>query len=712
MSSFFTYRLRIRQRLSLLICVLLLSVILVFGIGSYWSVRNAALVVGEERLQTLPRQLSKMLAANVEEMLAAARVIAKPQAIKKVLTNDQNSSRQAALAYLSGLQQDSTYAFIEVIDTTGAPVMGTGQAKLQEAAFRKSFFHENFPGCARFGCVGGLYQLGSAVYYPVIVPIGDSLPVLGYLVRWRKMRARSGSGSNIAKLMGDQFAMYIGNTDAGLWTDMDKIVTVPKQVVGAMKTILRFPQPDGDELFASARLIPHTEWVVAVTVPKYKLVAAASRALFWQLLVAGLLLTVGVGLAWVLSRNITRPLNELTAAAVAMTAGNYRPFVQVDRRDEIGKLARAFHTMSRQVSEAQLRLQKEAANYKLLFQKNPMPMWILCQATMKVLDVNEAAIGAYGYSREEFLQLTAKDLRPDEEVASFLAHMQKLKSDQSPAIWKHKTKAGKLLMVEIKSETILYEEHPARLVLANNVTEKLKLENELVQHQIKQQKLIAETTIHAQEKEREELGRELHDNVNQILTSAKLYLELAQGQGTDHLQRGLHKGYQNVNMAIEEIRKLSRKLVPPAFHSTLVETLQGLVEEMQAAASFQLELNVQEFAEDRVSDKLKLILYRIVQEQCNNIIKHAHADQAKIVLETNRDSVCLEITDDGVGLKNIQASKGIGVRNIESRVSFLKGRVSLSSPGGKGCCLKVTIPLPELSFSEEKYAGQPFSNEV
>jgi signal transduction histidine kinase len=290
--------------------------------------------------------------------------------------------------------------------------------------------------------------------------------------------------------------------------------------------------------------------------------------------------------------------------------------------------------------------------------------------------------------------------------------MQKLQLDQPPSIWKHKTKQGKLLMVEVKSENILYRGQQARLVLANNVTEKLTLEKELVQHHIKQQQLIAETTIQAQEKEREELGRELHDNVNQILTSAKLYLELAKGPGADHLQRGLHKGYQNVNMAIEEIRKLSRQLVPPAFHSTLVETLQGLVEEVQAATYLQLQLETVKFEEDIVSEKLKLILYRIVQEQFNNIIKHACARQVQIVLQTDNDTVCLQITDDGVGLGKAQTSKGIGIRNIESRVSFFKGNVEMTSPGGKGCRLKVVIPFSKIVLSEEMISSSQASNEA
>ena len=96
-------------------------------------------------------------------------------------------------------------------------------------------------------------------------------------------------------------------------------------------------------------------------------------------------------------------------------------------------------------------------------------------------------------------------------------------------------------MVDIIADDITYKGQQARLVLAHDVTEKLKVQAELVRNRITQQELITETTILAQEKEREELGKELHDNVNQILASTKLYLELARNGGDDILSEAIEK---------------------------------------------------------------------------------------------------------------------------------------------------------------------------
>src|SRR5690606_4772337 len=95
------------------------------------------------------------------------------------------------------------------------------------------------------------------------------------------------------------------------------------------------------------------------------------------------------------------------------------------------------------------------------------------------------------------------------------------------SIWRHKKKDGAIIMVEVTADNILYHGQPARLILANDVTEKLNAEAQLVRHRVMEKELISETTIQAQEKEREELGKELHDNINQILASTKLYLEMA-----------------------------------------------------------------------------------------------------------------------------------------------------------------------------------------
>ena len=110
--------------------------------------------------------------------------------------------------------------------------------------------------------------------------------------------------------------------------------------------------------------------------------------------------------------------------------------------------------------------------YRLLFESNPNPMWVYDLETLAFLAVNEAAIEAYGYSREEFLSMTIADIRPPEEVPLLLDRL--ASGDvSSPRIWRHRHRDGTLADVEIRSRGIELDGRPCRLVLATDVTERL-----------------------------------------------------------------------------------------------------------------------------------------------------------------------------------------------------------------------------------------------
>src|SRR5205085_6414222 len=129
-------------------------------------------------------------------------------------------------------------------------------------------------------------------------------------------------------------------------------------------------------------------------------------------------------------------------------------------------------------------------------------------------------------------------------------------------IWRHRKKNGELIMVDLIAQDILYQGHQARLVLSNDLTEKLRTEAEFIKFRVEQQRIITETTIQAQEKEREEIGKELHDNINQLLAAAKMTLEL--GLKKENATELFLKSAQNITLAIQEIRQLSQTLVAPS----------------------------------------------------------------------------------------------------------------------------------------------------
>ncbi len=121
--------------------------------------------------------------------------------------------------------------------------------------------------------------------------------------------------------------------------------------------------------------------------------------------------------------------------------------------------------------------------YSGLFEDNPTPMWIYDEETLKFLAVNKAAIKRYGYSRREFLSMTIAEIRPPETVPAMLKAAQQIRKKKKAysGLWKHQTKKGEVFIAEIHSHRITFGSKPARLVIAFDVTERMRLEEQILQ---------------------------------------------------------------------------------------------------------------------------------------------------------------------------------------------------------------------------------------
>ena len=329
--------------------------------------------------------------------------------------------------------------------------------------------------------------------------------------------------------------------------------------------------------------------------------------------------------------------------------------------------------------------------YRQMFYKNPFPTWIYDMENLQILEVNDAAIEKYGYSKNEFLNITLKDIRTEEvsEIIDSIPHhdeSQKLKEK----LWKHKKKDGEIMLVEVTFYPIEYLGKIAMQVQINDVTEKIKLEKKLEQQQKLKQKQITQAVLQAQEKERKGIGEELHDNINQILATARLFLSSASREfGTDYIA----KSQEYISMAMEEIRKLSKALITPAFiKNGLKPSIEELIAVTMSAKQIDISTKIDLSCEECLNEGLKLSIYRIVQEQLNNIIKHAEASAVVIQINMQDDLLSLSINDNGKGFDTSLRRKGIGITNINSRAELYNGKVEIDSGPGRGCTLSVAIP--------------------
>jgi signal transduction histidine kinase len=208
----------------------------------------------------------------------------------------------------------------------------------------------------------------------------------------------------------------------------------------------------------------------------------------------------------------------------------------------------------------------------------------------------------------------------------------------------------------------------------------------------KKQLEATDAVISAQEKERYFLGIELHD-INQILVTSKLYLEYATAEKI--IRKDLvDNGRQLLVKAMEEIRNLSQALLPPSLEQVgLIDAFSDMIGKIEKANSLRFITQWDNIDESKFGDKLKLTIFRIVQEQVNNIFKHAQATTAQITLLQNAGKLELTVSDNGIGFNTEDKREGAGLQNIEIRADLFNGRVSICSKPGTGCTLHVVFIL-------------------
>ena len=237
---------------------------------------------------------------------------------------------------------------------------------------------------------------------------------------------------------------------------------------------------------------------------------------------------------------------------------------------------------------------------------------------------------------------------------------------------------------------------PYRIIGAmQDVTEINKLQQSLNEERIRKQMELTSATIQGQEKERSEIGRELHDNINQLLTATKLYLDVASKQ-PDMKDEMIERSVENISQSMEEIRRLSSALVPPSMDiNNFNDIIKDLIEPIKLATEINITYDVSGVDKDILSNDQLLNVYRILQEHLNNILKHAHANTVLISVKHINDHISINITDDGTGFDINARRKGIGFKNIQSRAELLNGKMKIVSKPGEGCLLVVKFPVDQ-----------------
>lgn len=227
-----------------------------------------------------------------------------------------------------------------------------------------------------------------------------------------------------------------------------------------------------------------------------------------------------------------------------------------------------------------------------------------------------------------------------------------------------------------------------------DITVQKRLSKQLIEQEVQKQRMLIQATIDGQEKERREIGKELHDHINQHLTTTRLYMEVAREKASGEVLEMISLSHKTLADIIHEIRHLSQSLVPPTLGDIgLIESMQDLCDSLKRAHTFNIDFFWRHFSEENLPDNLKLMLFRITQEQVNNIIRHSKTRSIQIRLQSDAEYIILTIVDDGIGCDPAQFKKGLGFSNITNRAGLFNGKVEIEAAPGKGCILSAIIPL-------------------
>lgn len=316
-------------------------------------------------------------------------------------------------------------------------------------------------------------------------------------------------------------------------------------------------------------------------------------------------------------------------------------------------------------------------------------------AMCKLFDIpEEEVLGSRIW--ELFSDVTHEDgsLFQQEERPSFKAIKTKtLVKDVVMGVW-HWAKKERIWIM-ISADPIFDESGNLLHVICSftDITERKKLEKKSFTERVAHQRQLAQATIDGQEKERLEMGKELHDNIGQQLTTIKLFLDLAKTTADNKTLEMVNMALRGVSDVINEIRSISRSLVPPTLKDLgFIDSVNDLIDSLRSTQSIAIELDYYEFDEDQLPDNKKLTLYRIIQEQLNNIIKHAKAKNVTILLRLTTGNILLQMKDDGVGFDLKKVKRGLGLTNIANRAELFGGHVLMTTSPGNGCEINISLP--------------------
>jgi PAS domain S-box-containing protein len=370
-------------------------------------------------------------------------------------------------------------------------------------------------------------------------------------------------------------------------------------------------------------------------------------------------------------------------------------------------------------------LKKSEEQYKYLFENNPHPMWIYDTKTLSFLMVNNTAINVYGYSEAEFLKMTLKDIRPNEDWADLEEDVKNtLECTGMPKRWRHLKKSGELIYVEISSFPVNYENKKARLVLSRDVTDRVKAEDALIlaKNKAEESDRIKSTFLAT-------MSHELRTPLNAIIGFSDLMKDDISKDEIDSFAMTIHKSGRHLLGLIEEIFDISLieageiKLQFDEFDvNDLLNEIFAVISREQILIgknSIKLRINIPENGNRvRISidqKRFKQILVNLLKNALkftkngyieygftfenidqNDFLRFYVKDTGIGIAKDKQQSIFDQFRQADDSLTRTYGGTGLGLSISKKLVEILGGKIWVESEIGKGSTFFFTLPSDKL----------------
>jgi signal transduction histidine kinase len=724
----------------LIIYFLLLSLvpIVIGGSISFYITKNKLEENTKAHLSDLARDCGRKISHYVSSRYQDIRLLSQADVF-------QGNDTDAKQEYIERVTESYPfYDAISVIDLNGTIIACTHKELIGQSRADSTWFQRTSQGKQGDVIPLDAYRAETAGWEMVIgfsTPITDETnkEVIGvlttrvcmdHIVERVKVLDERSLGGNHAYLLNKRGEILAGPDEKALLTTHRlREFPVIKDLLAGKTGITQYENDRGEEVISARYALKGDSdfdgwgWGIIVTEPISEAFKAAYKirnTMIILALVIGFLVTM---LAVLISKRFSKPITEVSGSALRISGGDLKPIkITYGSKDEIGDLVGAFNKMTedlhattvsrdslvKEIAErkrAEDALRKSEEKLKNILHGSPIPTF--------VIDTNHR-VTYWNRALEEYSGIKAKDIVGTNQQWKAFYNKERPcmadllvdgKIDDIPQWYPGKYTASEL--IQGAYEAIDYfpqlshdgkwlyftaaplKDFNGRLIgvveTLQDITETKKAEEQI--------RLLSRQIIEIQERERESLSREIHDNIGQLLGALKMGLSRTNKKVPDGLsiiKDQLSELSYLANKTIKEIRELSHALHPPMIEDLgLISALEELCQDFKSYSEIKIKWNFEQIQKP-LKPIINITIYRLFQEGLHNILKHSRATKAYLSLTSVGNTIRATIEDNGVGFvvddvfSPLQNAKSLGLISMRERLGLIEGELEITSAPGKG----------------------------